>query len=160
MRTKQAGARAIFRNVDRSSEHSTLFHWLVEHHDEMLNRSDGGRLRWSTLRLTFAEHGLTTANGKAPTESTARQTWYRVRRWVVAKRHRAAVMAATGLAPRSLMPSASKQSRTPIETASSLSSPVRVSVEPAPVGSTEPNRLTGKEKIARLRRTLEERSGR
>ena len=172
MKTKRPSEKALFKTVRHRPDRSSLFHWLAANHDRLLAESDGCRLSWLKLCERFAEMGLTDQQGRSPSVATARKTWERVRQAVAAKRHRAAVYNATGLSPRSLMPSATRRERQPIETGHQTGRTAPASQPPSPSSSTnapgEPVqgetsqsvRLTGKEKIARLRRTLEERSGR
>ena len=172
MKTKRSGTRAVLRKLDQSADHSTLFHWMVEHHDNMVARANGGRMRWTDLCVTFASLGLTTREGEPPDEMNARQTWYRVRKDVAQKRANATRAALTGLAPRSLMPSASPRARTPIENTRSPSSAAPAINTPSTIplpkaGSDTPTGAGGlisdeqvAAKKARMMRTLAERSGR
>ena len=172
MKTKRSGTRAVLRKLDQSADHSTLFHFMVDKHDSMVVRANGGRMRWTDLCVTFASLGLTTREGEPADERNARQTWYRVRKDVAQKRADAERLAAIGLAPRSRMPSASPRARTPIEhtrppsnTAPATNTPSAIPLPNA--GSDAPTGAGGlvsdeevEARMARLRRTLEERSGR
>lgn len=74
--------QAIFEEVARGGDRSSLFWFLVKHHDELLRQAEGKRLRWNPLCKRFAEHGLTDARGKPATAQTAQQTWLRARKAV------------------------------------------------------------------------------
>jgi len=172
MKTKRAGTRAVLQKLGQSADHSTLFHWMVEHHDSMVASANGGRIRWTDLCVTFTQLGLKTREGEPPDERNSRQTWYRVRKVVAEKRARTARAALTGLAPRSLMPSASPRARTPIETtrpsssaAPTIGTPLAIPLprtgSDAPTGAGGPisdEQVAAKK--ARMMRTLAERSGR
>ena len=172
MKIKRAGVRTILKQIAQRGDRSVLFHWMVEHHDEMLDRAKGGKLIWGELCVTFREHGLTNQLGQPVSERTARETWYQVRKVVAQRRADAERLAATGLAPRSLMPSASPRARTPIEYTRSSSSAAPTTSTPSTIplpsnGRGTPTDAGGsvsdeevEARMARLRRTLEERSGR
>ncbi len=122
MKTKRSGSRAILKQVEQRGDRSPLFHWMVEHHDEMLAKAKGGKLIWVELCVAFREHGLTNRLGLPASERTTREVWYQARKAVAQQRADAARQKATGLAPRSLMPSASPRPRTPIEITRPVSS--------------------------------------
>jgi len=84
------GLRAVLREVGQSSERSTLFWWLVEHHRELKAGSMGRRLKWEKLSALFNELGLTDINGNPAKPNTARQTWLRARRFVAEEEQRLA----------------------------------------------------------------------
>jgi hypothetical protein len=90
------GLRAVLREVAQSSERSTLFWWLVEHHRELKAGSMGRRLKWEKLSALFNELGLTDINGNPAKPNTARQTWLRARRFVAEEEQR---LAASGSHP-------------------------------------------------------------
>lgn len=89
--------RAVVNEITQSNDRSSLFWWLVEHHDEIAEASQGRRLRWSALCTCFQEAGLTDLNGRAASPETARRTWLRVRQMVFEARER---QAADALCPR------------------------------------------------------------
>ncbi len=64
MKIKRAGVRTILKQIAQRGDRSFLFHWMVEHHDEMLDRAKGGKLIWGELCVTFREHGLTNQLGQ------------------------------------------------------------------------------------------------
>jgi hypothetical protein len=78
--------RNILMAVERSGEHSSLFYWMVEHHDEMIASSKRKRIKWADFCARAAEKGLTDLTGKPASEPTARQTWLRARRHVAIDR--------------------------------------------------------------------------
>ena len=80
--------KAILKEVARGGERSSLFWWLVEHHDEIVAQAVGKRMRWEPLCARFAAHGLRDANGRPPTPRTARETWLQARRTVGQARER------------------------------------------------------------------------
>ena len=152
--TNRTGLAAILRKIEHPADRSTLFHWMVEHHDELTASADGARLVWADLCASFADMGLTCRTGQPATPAVARMTWYRARKFVAHKRLLAQRQALTGLAPRSLMPSASPRPRTPIEKTSPAVTAERT------VGPDGRVRLTDAEvraKMDRLRKTMAER---
>ena len=64
MQTHARGGKAILAQVERPYERSSLFEWLMTHHDEMVAAAGGRRIEWSRLRAEFAKEGLTDADGK------------------------------------------------------------------------------------------------
>ena len=159
--TKHPGLAAILRKIERPADRSTLFHWMVEHHDKLTAAAGGGRLVWADLCASFTAMGLTCRTGQPATPAVARTTWYRARQFVAAKKAQAQRQALLGPAARSLMPSASPRARTPIE---------RTFAAPIPLpgmgadSSVAPRKLLSAEEVQakrdRLRRVMAERSGR
>jgi hypothetical protein len=82
------GLWAVLREVGQSSERSSLFWWLVEHHRELKAGAVGRRLQWEKLSALFNELGLTDINGNPAKPNTARQTWLRARRFVAEEERR------------------------------------------------------------------------
>ena len=80
MQTHARGGKAILAQVERPYERSSLFEWLMTHHDEMVAAAGGRRIEWSRLCAEFAKEGLTGADGKPVNAATARKTWQRVRK--------------------------------------------------------------------------------
>ncbi len=80
MQTRTRGASAILSRVEKPYERSTLFEWLLTHHDEMVAAAGGRRMEWSCLCADFRKEGLTGANGEPVNARTARMTWWRVRK--------------------------------------------------------------------------------
>jgi hypothetical protein len=87
--------QAILQEVARGGDRSSLFWFLVKHHDELLGQAEGKRFQWEALCERFAQHGLTDARGETANPKTARQTWLRARKAVAeAKRRKQASDAA------------------------------------------------------------------
>ena len=182
MKTKRAGVRAILTQIAQSADRSSLFYWMVEHHDDLLAKANGRRLRWVELCISFRTLGLTNQQGEPATEQAARQTWYRARKEVARQRSYAASMAATGMAPRDLGSPGPNRSRAPpswrpeqLPTpsgrytvgASSPTQPARPQQEtPATTLDTMPgvggpvSEEVAMARLAAIRRELDERSGR
>ena len=79
--------KAILSEVARGNR-STLFRWLVNHHDDLIEQAAGKPMRWEPLSKRFAEHGLTDINGQPATPSTARATWFQARKAVAEAKKR------------------------------------------------------------------------
>ena len=170
MKTKRAGVKAILTQVGQSADRSSLFHWMVEHHDELLANAKGRKMNWIELCVSFGTLGLTNQQGEIATERTARETWYRARKEVARLRAYAARQAATGFSGRSSLPSAAPVGRQPTPLPQSTA-PLASAVKPQPntpnsIGDTmrgvegPVSEEVAKARVAELRRTLEERSGR
>jgi len=80
------GLKAILELIRHSPEHSSLHHFLHDHHDAILAALGGRRVGWKGACAAFAKAGLTDRTGKPATPVTARQTWLRVRRHVAKER--------------------------------------------------------------------------
>jgi hypothetical protein len=80
VQTHARAGSAILAQVERPYERSSLFEWLMTHHDEMVAAADGRRIEWSRLCGEFAKVGLTGADRKPANAATARETWQRVRK--------------------------------------------------------------------------------
>lgn len=119
---------------------STLYVWMLENHDafdEVIKKAV--RPNWNALAQTFGEEGQTDADGKPPTAECTRQTWWKVRKVVAARRKAAHVREGTQAA--SVRPPQSPPSD-PSPTHSDQLNP------PADKGEEEPRRTFG---VARLR---------
>ena len=162
MKTKRSGTKAVLRKLDQSADHSPLFHFMVEQHDSMVARANGGRMRWTDLCVTFVQLGLTTREGEPPDERNSRQTWYRVRKHVAQKRAEAARQAARAPAARTLLPSASPRERVPIEYPRPQPLPPKPAAPSGPVPPTDgtPGQSRADATIARMKRHFAERDGR
>lgn len=71
------------------SKRSSLYRWMVENHDtfaDVLRKA--GRPNWEALAKTLGEQGLFDAGNKPPSEETTRQTWWKVRKAIKARRDR------------------------------------------------------------------------
>lgn len=80
MSTQNKWREAIREHLARSGDRSSLFWWLLENHDWVLEVADGRRLMWTELCPKFAEMGLTDRTGKPARPKTAKLTWERVRK--------------------------------------------------------------------------------
>jgi hypothetical protein len=82
MSSDRKGKDRILEMVARPKVRSSLFWWLLENHDELVEAEGetGLGLRWGELCGQFAELGLADVNGKPATEQTAQKTWWRVRK--------------------------------------------------------------------------------
>ena len=65
---------------------STLYTWMLTNHDTFKEVvAKAVRPNWKALAVEFAAGGLTDADGKAPSDETTRQTWWKVRKTVAAR---------------------------------------------------------------------------
>lgn len=153
---------AILATVSRPGDRSPLFCWLYEHHDELAEALQGRRILWRAFCALFIEVGLKDANGNTPTERTARETWYQVRREVSRQR----AVRVTIQAMRSGPPMPSKAPPTwqpPIASAggpgaAKLDLPQSARAEDAVPQPAPAAELTASEKVARLRQKLRDRT--
>ena len=93
MTRTQRGLRTILKAIARSSERSSLFWWMFDHHDQLIAAARGQRMRWSPLCDRFAALGLVDATGKPASIRTAWETWRQVRAAVASARAHAAAQA-------------------------------------------------------------------
>ena len=89
MSRDHTGLQAVLREITQSVERSSLFWWMVGHHQELTEASKDRRLPWRSLCAKFAELGLTDVAGKPATPVTARKTWQRARKAVAQAQRRA-----------------------------------------------------------------------
>ena len=66
--------KAILKAIARGEDRSSLFWWMVEHHDEILAAAEGRRIQWGTFCTEATRLGLTDTKGKPPTTRNARET--------------------------------------------------------------------------------------
>jgi hypothetical protein len=90
MARQNRDTKAIDNSVARNRLRSSLFHWMVKHHDFVVERWDGEKIDWVTFCVELTELGLTDLTGKPASEKTARQTWFRARQAVAKKRAKVA----------------------------------------------------------------------
>jgi len=83
----------IFAEIRKSGVRSSLFWWMVEHHDEIIASAAGARLSWERLCPEFERGGLRDARGQPASVATARETWRQARLAVKRDRERRAVEA-------------------------------------------------------------------
>jgi len=70
---------------------SPLYTWMMANHDAFKAIVDEAvRPNWGKLAEEFANNGLIDGEGKPPTDECTRQTWWRVRKAVAARRVAAA----------------------------------------------------------------------
>lgn len=79
MTQRKRDTRAILRTIAQSEQRSTLFRWMVEHHDELVEASSQDRIHWASFCAEASKRGLTDTQGNPPTMATARKTWTRAR---------------------------------------------------------------------------------
>lgn len=152
----------VLAGVRRGEYRSPLFWWLVDHHDEMIAAADGDRIDWHVVAVRLREAGKTDASGKPATPRRARATWYKVRRYVAAKRERAALRGGR-IMPSRLSP-ATRPATTPVPAeplppdrgrpwavASEIRPPESIGRNGPP---PTPERVSGAEEVARIRRKL------
>ena len=82
----RGSSKHVLSLIRRDAEHSTLYHWMVQHHDDMVAAGHETRFRWDALCVAFIDLGLKDCRGSNPRPSTARQTWLRVRQAVERRR--------------------------------------------------------------------------
>jgi hypothetical protein len=110
MTAEKKAREAIREHLVRPSERSSLFWWLLENHDWMLEEGAGRRFMWTALCPKFAELGLTDRTGKPPGPKVAKLTWERARKEKARVEARRAAIEAERVAkaaanPRNRMPS-------------------------------------------------------
>ena len=70
---------------------STLYMWLMDNHDTFAGVvAEAVRPNWQALAAEFGAQGYTDADGKPPSVEGARQTWWKVRKTIKARRAAAA----------------------------------------------------------------------
>jgi hypothetical protein len=79
---KGAGLEAILALARRSPRHSSLFWFLFDQHDQLIEakRQSGLGIPWESMLPRFAALNLTLCQGKAITLRGARQTFLRVQK--------------------------------------------------------------------------------
>ena len=87
MARDRKGLRAVVREISQSADRSTLFWWLVTHHDDLVEAGDGRRLQWVALSALRGAR-VDGPDWKPASEEVARLTWHRVRKAVAAERAR------------------------------------------------------------------------
>ena len=79
MSRRKRDSQAILRTIERSEQRSSLFWWMVERHDEILQASERQRISWPAFCTEAAKRGLTDTRGRPPSEGNARETWRQAR---------------------------------------------------------------------------------
>lgn len=82
MKQRRRDTNAILKRVARSERRSPLFHWMVEHHDELIEASSRDGILWTSFCEEVTKKGITDTRGRPPTEHNARKTWAQARRAV------------------------------------------------------------------------------
>ena len=80
MRSPMVRTQAVLERIARPNTRSSLFWWLLEHHDAVVQSAEGRRQDWKGLCATFESEGLTDLDGNPANARTARMTWWRVRK--------------------------------------------------------------------------------
>lgn len=163
MTRQNRDTKAIDNSVARNRLRSSLFRWMVKHHDNIVERWDGDKIDWVTFCVELTELGLADLTGKPASEKTARQTWFRARKVVAEKRAKAASQP-----PRPVHPSRiDKEWRPANAPPPPQLAPVRTpglslhELMPNPKRSSEDDKhYDPKANKARLLRIIAERSGR
>jgi hypothetical protein len=78
--------KAINNSVQRNRLRSSLFRWMVAHHDTILASWNGEKIDWRTFCAALAELGLTDTRGRPATEGNARETWRQARKAIAKAR--------------------------------------------------------------------------
>ncbi len=122
--------KVVLPALERSDERSSLFWWMLEHHDEMLAAASGHRPRWAQLCVTFAALSLRDGQGNLPSPEAARRTWRNVREF-----------AASGVATSLRKPRPKYPSRIPADWRPQIvtpPTPIRAPLPAVPVGNPPP----------------------
>jgi hypothetical protein len=101
MSVDRKGREKILQMVARPTIRSSLFWWLLENHDDLVEAEvmSGLGMPWTELCVQFTELGLADRNGNKIAERTAKNTWEHVRK------ERARLAARRAADPRRNMPS-------------------------------------------------------
>jgi hypothetical protein len=84
---------------------STLYMWLIDNHDTFAGViAEAVRPNWQALAAEFGAQGYTDADGKPPSVEGARQTWWKVRKTIKARRAAAARQPPPIPTPRARVP--------------------------------------------------------
>jgi len=168
MARQKRDTKAILEVIERSGDRSDLFWWMVEQHDEIIKKANGKRINWPSLCAEAARRGRMDRLGQPPSVMTAKKTWQRARKEVEKAR---AVKAAEP--PRPVYPSrmdkewqpgnapppAVQAERSMLPVVQSAESQNEVMpIRRIPSHEKEP--FDPKKQMARLRRIINERSGR
>ena len=146
-------AQLVATNREKGGRHSPLYAWLRARHDTLAAAIEADGASWPTIAASLAKVGLTDGTGKPPTPERARKCWHQVKKDVAAAREKAEPkrkpLISMPLAPAPSLPSPARcEAPRPIDPPPDTS-PL---IQPATGGDDDP--------LARLRRTLNERSGR
>jgi hypothetical protein len=149
--TNPAAVRQAVQTLDR---HSALFRWLYANHDQIAEALSGRPIRWRAFCAWVTEIGLADTNGRPPSERTARETWYQVRRAIA--RHRAA--RGDAAARRAAMPSRAPADWQPppaAPAAPSIGTGAGLAGQPAAAASAGPIDMSAKAQIDRVKARMD-----
>ena len=146
-------AQLVATNREKGGRRSPLYSWLRARHDTLAEAIEADGASWPTIAASLAKAGLTDGAGKPPTPERARKCWHQVKTDVAAAREKAAAkrkpLVSVSLAAAPPLPSpASFEPPRPTDQPSVALPPI----QPVTGGDDDP--------LARLKRTLNERSGR
>lgn len=167
MARQNRDTKAILRTIERSEQRSKLFWWMVDQHDEIIGKANGKKIDWPSVCAEAAKRGKLDRSGNPPSVVTAKKTWQRARKEVAAGRATEATQP-----PRHIYPSRIDKDWRPAN-APPPEQPETTGQPPALFGGrqdeliavrkTSPHErapFDPKEQKARLRRIINERSGR
>jgi len=143
----------ITANRAKGGRHSPVYCWMRTRHDALAAAIEADGASWPTIASMLVKAGLADGTGKPPTPERARKCWHQVRKDVAAAR-------ANAEEKRKLHVSI------PIAAAALLPSPMPrepwrpVDRPPDVSPSDQPAADGGEDLLARLRRKINERSGR
>jgi hypothetical protein len=86
MAREQPTLKSVLNEIARSGDRSSLFWWMVEHHDELVTAANGRRMQWRAFCARLRDLGLTDRTGKPASAKVARLTWFRARQEVARAR--------------------------------------------------------------------------
>jgi hypothetical protein len=167
MARQSKDTKAIFNSVERSKLRSSVFRWMVRHHDTFQEKWNGEKIDWLSVCEELAELGLTDTRGKPATQRNARETWFQARKSVAKARAAAAAKAAVK-PPRPVYPSRMSPDLRPANAPPPIPNAPRLGGPPAQQNQLAPRRTDAAqndgpdplEQIARLQRIFRERDGR
>jgi hypothetical protein len=158
---------AIDNIVEGNKLRSSLFRWMVKHHDEWVQRWNGQKIDWRTSCEELTGLGLTDTRGRPATERNARETWLQARKFVAANRKAAAAQPPRPVHPSRVDKDWRPANAPPPGLATQAGVPAIWSPGPEdqllPVRKKLPHEkkpYDPKENLARLKRVINERSGR
>ncbi len=174
MARQNRDTKAILKTIERSEQRSKLFWWMVEQHDEIIRKANGKRIDWPSVCAEAARRGKTDRLGNAPSVVTAKKTWQRARKDVDAARGAVAAQPQPPAHPSRIDKDWRPANAPPPVSASGQLAPGAQAVVPVawsptpeqqmlPVRTTPPHEkkpYDPKENLARLKRVINERSGR
>jgi len=152
---QQNSLKSVLKLVERGGGRSTLFYWMVDHHDQLMSAWSTQSVRWAPLCARFQELELTDGKGAPPSVHCAMVTWRKVRRAVQKAR--------TEMASAKKSPARAPAQRLARSTATPPPAPPSCPPSPGadPAAETEAEAEARAEaNIEHMLRTVAERSGR